>query len=221
MRPDLSLLEHWIPSQGHILDLGCGDGRLLAELMQKKQVTGYGLEIDSANIKACVARGVCVIEQDIDQGLGQFNVDQFDTVIMAQAIQAVHFPDQVLLEMLRVGKEGIVTFPNFGHWKIRWQLAFKGRMPVSKSLPFAWYNTPNIHLCTFKDFEALCVTLGIDILSRCVVDSCYRKQRIQFGFQNLLGETAVYRLARKKQSAINKAVINNESLIKKSLIKRA
>ncbi len=195
-RPDLQILEHWIPQGAHVLDLGCGDGRLLAELQAKKKISGYGLEIDASNIEACVSRGVSVIERNIDQGLGPFARDQFDTVIMAQAIQAVRRPDEVLQEMLRVGKEGIVTFPNFGYWKIRLQLAFFGRMPVSKALPHRWYDTPNIHLCTFKDFEALCRQLGIQVLERCVVDSSYRKSRRKIWWPNLFGETAVYRLAR-------------------------
>lgn len=131
MRADLEIIHDWIPAGSRVLDLGCGSGELLASLRDRKQVTGYGLEIDADNIAACVAKGVNVIEQDLDKGLGNFASNSFDVVIMTQALQAVEYPDRILDEMLRVGRQCIITFPNFGHWRCRWYLATKGRMPVS------------------------------------------------------------------------------------------
>src|SRR5574344_2048066 len=166
MRADLALIEQWIPKGSRVLDLGCGDGELLASLMKHKQVTGYGLEIAADNIAACIDKGVNVIEQDLDQGLSNFDSDSFDVVVMSQALQVVHYPDKILQEMLRVGKTCIITFPNFGHWRCRWYLAHKGRMPVSDFLPYTWYNTPNIHFCNFADFEALCRDMQMTVLDR-------------------------------------------------------
>jgi methionine biosynthesis protein MetW len=127
----------------------------LAHLRDNFAITGYGLEIDEDKINECVARGVNVIQQNLNEGLDNFADNSFDNVIMTQALQAVEKPDQLLKDMLRVGKQAIITFPNFAHWKARSYLFLKGKMPVSEALPYSWYNTPNIHLCTFKDFEVL------------------------------------------------------------------
>jgi methionine biosynthesis protein MetW len=197
MRADLELIEPWIKPQSHILDLGCGDGTLLHHLSNTKQVTGYGLEIEPALITECLEKGVNVLEQDLDQkGLDNFQGKSFDTVLMTQALQAVRHPDLMLEEMLRLGKEGIITFPNFGHWRCRGYLGLKGRMPMSKTLPYTWYNTPNIHLCTFKDFESLCFQKNIHILDRTVVDSSHHDRWFINLWPNLLGEIAIYRVSR-------------------------
>lgn len=196
MRHDLATIQQWIQPQANVLDLGCGDGTLLAHLRDTKNVFGYGLEINQDQILECVKNNVNVIEQDLDQGLDNFDNNSFDVVIMTQALQAVHFPDRVIDDMLRVGKECIITFPNFGHWRCRLYLALRGRMPVSKTLPYTWYNTPNIHLCTFKDFEALCFRKQLKILNRTVVDMNYRDGFLQRFFPNLFGETAIYRVSR-------------------------
>lgn len=195
MRLDQTELENWIARGSRILDLGCGDGTLLKYLGDHKGASGYGLEIDPDQINACIDKGLNVIEQDLDQGLANFADDSFDTVIMAQAIQTMHYPHKVLDEMLRVGKECIVTFPNFGHWRARWHLAVRGRMPVSDLLPYEWYNTPNIHFCTFRDFEVLCREKNINVLHRQVVN----EQSLNWFKDlspNLFGETAIYHLCK-------------------------
>lgn len=195
MRIDLNEIQHWIAQNSRILDLGCGDGTLLKFLIDNKQVEGYGLEIDAAQINTCIDKGLNVIEQNLDRGLGNFADKSFDTVIMTQALQTLHFPHLVLDEMLRVGKECIVTFPNFGHWKARFHLATRGRMPVSDLLPYEWYNTPNIHFCTFKDFEVLCRERNIKVIHRQVVNE-ESGQMLKDFMPNLFGETAIYHLSK-------------------------
>ena len=166
MRPDLEIIQKWIETGSRVLDLGCGDGSLLHFLKTTKSVNEIGLEIDPENIERCIENGVNVIEQNIDQGLSNFQSNSFDTVLLAQTLQALSNPDLLIDEMLRIGTNGIVTFPNFGNWKSRLYLSSKGRMPVSKFMPHQWYNTPNIHFCTVKDFDALCSEKGITVLTR-------------------------------------------------------
>lgn len=198
LRPDLAIISQWIEPGSRVLDLGCGDGTLLDHLKHERDVDGYGLEIDPNNIVTCIQRGVSVIQSDLDAGLTDyFDDNSFDYVVMTQTIQAVHYPSRLLSEMLRVGREGIVTFPNFGHWRSRLQLGFGGRMPVTATLPHEWYNTDNIHLCTLIDFERLCDKLGIEVMQRTVVDATHRSS---FGMRllpNLLGEVAIYRFRRR------------------------
>ncbi|MYM63523.1 methionine biosynthesis protein MetW [Pseudomaricurvus sp. HS19] len=197
MRIDLSVIQEWIAGGSRVLDLGCGDGTLLASLRDHKQVTGYGLEIDPEQITTCIARGLNVVEQNLDRGLANFADNSFDTVVMTQALQTLREPHRVLEEMLRVGKECIVTFPNFGHWRARWHLFFNGRMPVSDLLPYEWYDTPNIHFCTFRDFEVLCRELQITILQRQVVAEGPFSRFLKETRPNLFGETAIYHLTRR------------------------
>ncbi len=196
MRPDLEIIQNWIQPSSRVLDLGCGDGTLLSYLAAEKNVKGIGIEIDSSKIEACIRRGVNVIEQNIDFGLVNFQTGSFDTVLLAQTLQASSKPDLLIDEMLRVGKNGIVTFPNFGNWKSRLNLVNKGRMPVSKYIPHQWYNTPNIHLCTVKDFDALCLEKDIKVLAKTVVDSQHQGSWAMKAWPNFLGEVAIYHLTK-------------------------
>lgn len=196
MRLDLRLAEQWIQPDSRVLDLGCGDGELLAHLRDNFNVHGYGLEIDEDKISAGVARGVNVIQQNLNEGLGNFGDATFDSVIMTQALQAVAKPDELLEDMLRVAKQAIITFPNFAHWKTRGYLFWRGMMPVSKALPYSWYNTPNIHLCTFRDFEALCAEKGVTVLNRRAVDGDQQGSLLMRQFPNMFGEVAIYRVTR-------------------------
>jgi methionine biosynthesis protein MetW len=197
MRPDLEIISEWIQPGTTVLDLGCGDGTLLEHLRNTREVTGYGLEIDDDNVIRCIERGVQVITTDLDAGLADFfDEDSFDYVVMTQTLQAVHYPASLLDDMLRVGREGIVTFPNIGHWQSRLHLALGGRMPITRALPSDWYATPNIHLCSLRDFEELCYKQGIRILQRAAVDYAHRASWGAKLLPNLLGEIALYRFCR-------------------------
>lgn len=196
MRADLEIINQWFQRDARVLDLGCGEGELLAHLRDTKNIRGLGIEIDHDNITACIARGINVIEKNIDEGLATIEDHSFDTVVMTQALQVMTRPDQIVEEMLRIGKEGIITFPNFAHWRARFYLAVRGRMPVSKFLAYGWYNTPNIHFCTFKDFEDLCIDRGIRIIERTVVDHAHRERWSNRLWPNMLGEIAIYRITR-------------------------
>lgn len=195
MRLDQQLAEKWIKPGSSVLDLGCGDGVLLEHMQRKHQVRAYGLEIDQEKIAIAIGRGLNIIQQDLNLGLSRFADQSFDTVVMAQALQAVDAPDALLRDMVRVGKEAIITFPNFAHWKTRSFLALKGMMPVSEALPYMWYNTPNIHLCTFKDFEALCAENKIKIINRLAVNGDQQGSFLMKHVPNLFGEVAIYRVS--------------------------
>ncbi len=194
LRSDLQKIANDIPPGAHVLDLGCGDGELLAYLAARG-VSGYGVEIDVDNVIACVERGVDVIQGDLEAGLAGFADQSFDSVVMAQALQAVDAPDVLLRDMVRVGKQAIITFPNFAYWKTRSFLALKGKMPVSEALPYMWYNTPNIHLCTFRDFEALCAENRIKIINRLAVNGDQQGSMLSKHMPNLFGEVAIYRVS--------------------------
>ena len=196
MRADLEIIADWIGQGERVLDLGCGDGELLDKLHRTKSVKGLGIEIDHDNITSCIGRGVNVIDKNIDEGLAGIEDSSFDTVVMTQALQVMHRPDLIVEEMLRIGRQGIVTFPNFAHWRARFYLAFRGKMPVSKVLSYQWYDTPNIHFCTFKDFESLCISRNIRILERTVVDNTLRQRWWHKLWPNMMGEIAIYRITR-------------------------
>jgi methionine biosynthesis protein MetW len=196
MRPDFEIIQHWIEPKTRVLDLGCGDGTLLAYLKDNKNVSEIGLEIDETKIQKCISKGVNVLQQNLNNSLSNFGDKSFDTVLLTQTLQAVSYPDKLIDEMLRIGKNCIVTFPNFGNWRSRLYLFFKGRMPVSNFMPYEWYNTPNIHFCTVRDFDNLCRDYKIKIISRTVVDHKHRGNWYIKLWPNLLGETAIYHISR-------------------------
>lgn len=199
IRPEFQLISDWIQPNSHVLDLGCGDGQLLTYLRDKSNISGYGMEIDpEKNIKAMQA-GLNVIQSnlDINNICDYFDAGSFDYLIMTQAIQVVTRPDLLLDEMLTIGKQCIITFPNFGHWRMRLQLLLKGRMPETETLPYHWYDTPNIRMCTFKDFEALCSQKNIEVVDRTVVNSSHQSGWGMKLFPNWLGEVALYKIQRK------------------------
>lgn len=201
MRADLEIIQRWIEPGSRVLDLGCGDGSLLQYLRDHKQTKGIGLEIDNAKIESCLGKGIHVIQQDLNKGLSNFESQSFDTVLLTQTLQAVHYPDVLVEEMLRIGRNCIVTFPNFGNWKSRAYLALKGRMPVSDFMPYQWYDTPNIHFCTVRDFDDFCRQRNIDVITRTVVDYKHRDSGLIRAFPNLLSEIAIYHFCRQAPEA--------------------
>jgi methionine biosynthesis protein MetW len=190
-RADFSTIAGWVAPSARVLDLGCGDGSLLAYLRGSRRVSGYGIEIDDAGVLASIGNGINVIQSDLESGLAGFDDQTFDNVILSQTLQAMRRIEELVGEMLRVGREAIVSFPNFGHWSHRLQV-LAGRMPVSKSLPYEWYNTPNVHLCTVADFDAFCSRRGFQVLERVVLRDGQRVSTLP----NLLGSLAIYRFRR-------------------------
>lgn len=193
-RFDFDIIRSWTPQNARILDLGCGDGTLLRDLFQSNKATGYGLETDEDKIQACVETGVPVIEQNINEGLSNFADQSFDTVIITQSIQELGNPRHLLEEIVRVGRQGIVTFPNFGYWRNRWMLVSQGRMPESTTIPHKWYSTPNIHLCTCVDFEILCRENDIKITNKMVINARHKSDFMTKTWPNLFGELALYQI---------------------------
>ena len=190
-RKDFEAISHWVEPNSSVLDLGCGDGSLLVNLHETRNITGYGIENDDAGILQCVANGVNVIQSNLESGLKEIGDGAFDYVILSQTLQAMKRTEAVIDEMLRVGREAIVTFPNFGYWRHRWQI-MAGHMPVSNNLPYQWYDTPNVHMCTVADFDAFCARKNLRVLNRLVM----HHDREQSVLPNLLGTLALYRLAK-------------------------
>jgi len=191
-RPDLAAIAEWVRPRAKVLDLGCGDGTLLRYLAETREAWGYGVEISEANVLACVRNRVNIIQSDLESGLSAFESASFDYVILSQTLQSMHHTEDIVREMLRVGREGIVSFPNFGHWRNRMQILL-GRMPVSEALPYQWFDTPNVHLCTVNDFETFCAQHGVRILERRVLHLGKEVATLP----NLLGSIAVFRIERR------------------------
>jgi methionine biosynthesis protein MetW len=197
-RIDLQVIADLIAPNARVLDVGCGDGELLELLERYKQVEGRGVEISQSGVNECVARGLSVIQGDADTDLVYYPDKGFDFALLSQTLQATRNPRAVVEHLLRIGDRAIVSFPNFGHWRMRLALLFKGRMPVTKKLPYTWYDTPNIHFCTIRDFVHLCDEIGAKVERAVAIDG--NGQKIGFSmpwwFWNFFGEQAVFLLRR-------------------------
>jgi methionine biosynthesis protein MetW len=191
-RADFAAIAGWMRPGARVLDLGCGDGSLLRYLTEERGISGYGVEIDDTRVLACVHNGVNVVQGDLERGLADFADHSFDFVVLSQTLQAVRNSEHIIREMLRIGREGIVTFPNFGYWKNRMQV-ISGHMPRSDNLPYHWFDTPNVHLCTVADFETFCRDHGVDIRERIVMRTDGSAVTL---WPNLLGSLAIYRFQR-------------------------
>lgn len=190
-RADFSAIANWIAPNSQVLDLGCGDGSFLEYLQKQKPVQAYGVEIDDARVLSCVQKGLNVIQQNLEGGLALFEDASFDTVVLSQTLQTIHQTETILREVVRVGKESIISFPNFGHWSHRLAVGM-GHMPVSKSLPYQWYNTPNVRVLTVADFESLASSLGLSVIDQCIL----HEGRVVTLMPNLFGSLALFRIRR-------------------------
>jgi methionine biosynthesis protein MetW len=197
-RVDLLLIAEMVSAGARVLDVGCGDGTLLRLLSEKRGVDGRGIELSQAGVNSCVAQGLSVIQGDADTDLVHYPDLAFDFAILSQTLQATYSPRHVLEQLLRIGKRAVVSFPNFGHWRVRGQLLFGGRMPLTDNLPDRWYDTPNIHLCTIKDFRGLCKDVGARVERAVALNAYGRKLGVSMPAiaQNLFGEQAVFLLSR-------------------------
>jgi methionine biosynthesis protein MetW len=192
----IEVIKDWIDQDSQVLDLGCGNGKILNTLTKELGVTALGVEINQDNLNECIKSGLNVIQQNIDEGLSNFSDRSFDVVIMSQTIQVLKEPKQALLEVTRIGKESIVTIPNFGHWAIRLNLLLSGRMPITGALPNNWHDTENIHLCTIKDFEVLCSECGIDILEKRFFNGSGKEKGLTQIIPNAFAATAIYKISK-------------------------
>jgi methionine biosynthesis protein MetW len=195
IRADLQLIADMIEPGARVLDIGCGDGTLLEHLVFVKQVTGRGIELSQEGVNACVSRGLSVIQGDADTDLTDYPAGAFDYAILSQTLQATHDPRHVLEQLVRIGRRAVVSFPNFGHWRSRLYLLCRGRMPVTDALPVSWYETPNIHFCTIRDFSALCAEVGVTVersLSLDVDGRAAPQQSLRLA--NLLGQSGLFLL---------------------------
>ncbi|MGO4382164.1 methionine biosynthesis protein MetW [Pseudoduganella sp. RAF53_2] len=191
-RPDLAFIAHWVKTGAHVLDVGCGDGVMMNYLQTDKSCTGYGLELADEQVLQSTKRGVRVVQQDFERGLGIFGDNSFDTVLCLSSLQMMKHVEDLLRDIVRVGREAIVSFPNFAYWPHRIALA-RGRMPVSKSLPYQWYDTPNVRCATIKDFQELAEEVGLEVIE-CVA---LAEGKIVNVMPNLRGDLAVFRLRKR------------------------
>ncbi len=202
IRIDLKLVADMIEPGSRVLDVGCGDGELIDYLNRVKQADGRGIELGMEGVNACVAAGLPVIQGDADTDLSDYPDNAFDYVILSQTLQATRAPRDVLANLVRIGRHAIVSIPNFAHWRVRWQIAVHGRMPVNETLPYQWYDTPNIHFCSIRDFVRLCDDMGIVVERAIALDHRGRTRRFGRSFfaANMFGEHAVF-LLRRRSSA--------------------
>ena len=191
-RYDFPIIENWTHQNSKVLDLGCGDGSLLNYLKEKKDIKGFGIEKNKDNWLLSLKNNIDVIQMDLEAGLAGFETNSFDLVILSRTIQSMNHIEEIIYEMMRVGKEVIITFPNFGYWKNRFQI-MQGNMPVSDELPYKWFETPNIHLCTIQDFDNLCRENKIKVEKRLILTD---KKSVNF-YPNLFGALALYKLVSK------------------------
>jgi len=211
VRLDLAAVAAMVAPGSRVLDVGCGDGALLQLLAETKQVDGRGVELSQRGVNDCVAKGLSVIQGDADTDLRDYPTDGFDYVILSQTLQATHHPRQVLVDMLRIGRRAIVSFPNFGHWKVRLSLLARGRMPQTTTLAHAWYDTPNIHLCTIRDFVDLVEALGAHIERGVALDHAGAPIRVNapWWVWNLFGAQAIFLLERDPPKKISSFATKN------------
>lgn len=197
LRPDLAAIAMMVEPGSRVLDVGCEDGQLLAWLVMEKGVVGRGLELSQEGVNASVRRGLSVVQGDADRDLADYPDQAFDTVILSQTLQATRAPDRVLTELVRIGRRAVVSFPNFGYWPVRLSLLLRGRMPMTATLPRAWYETENIHLCTIRDFMMLVRDLGIAVERKLTLDANMRVKPIRaLQAANLFGQTGLFVLSR-------------------------
>jgi methionine biosynthesis protein MetW len=193
LRSDIDTILDWVTQGSRVLDLGCGDGEVLGALTKQKAISGLGVDIDAGNLIAAVDKGLCVVQQNMEDGLSNFSAKSFDVVIIAFSLQVLTRPHTVLERVVDIGNEAIVSFPNFGHWRSRLSLLFSGRMPKTKALPYSWFDTPNIHFCTVNDFERLCDQLQIEIIERKTSEGGHILAKL---WPNLFAKSASYRIQR-------------------------
>ena len=191
-RKDFKIISDWVKKDSRILDLGCGDGTLLKLLNKERNVSGYGVDTSIEKIKKSLENNINVINANINNRLDYFSDNSFDYVILAQSLQVVNSPVALIKEMLRIGNEVIISFPNMGYWKSRFYLFLKGRMPITSELPYSWHSTPNIHLCTIKDFKQMCQTNNFTIVDEVISSS--KDSSVSLGLSNLLGKSAIFKV---------------------------